>query len=62
MGRGAYLASPWGHKRFGHNLATQQEILERQYLEIENKYRFNLPKKQVMQQPSRQDGKQPFWR
>ena len=36
MGRGAYLASPWGHKRFGHNLATQQEILERQYLEIVN--------------------------
>ena len=36
MGRGACPAGPWGHKRVGHNLATQQEIVERQYLEIVN--------------------------
>ena len=25
MGRGAWWASPWGHKRAGHELATKQQ-------------------------------------
>lgn len=50
----------WG-KQKGRTPRPPPPPQKRQHLETENKYHcFNLQKKQVMQQPSRQDCKQPF--